>query len=148
MKIFEVKERTQELVNTLLEVWENSVKAPHLFLSDNEIEKIKEYVPQALKEVAHLIVIENENDIPIAFMGIEGTKLEMLFIKNSERRKGLGIQLLNYGIKNYNINELTVNEQNPNAKGFYEHLGFKVYKRTELDEQGNPYPILYMRLEN
>ena len=148
MKIFEVKERIQELVNTLLEVWENSVKATHLFLSDNEIEKIKEYVPQALKEVAHLIVIENENDIPIAFMGIEGTKLEMLFIKNSERRKGLGIQLLNYGIKNYNINELTVNEQNPNAKGFYEHLGFKVYKRTELDEQGNPYPILYMRLEN
>ena len=85
MKIFEVKERTQELVNTLLEVWENSVKATHLFLSDNEIEKIKEYVPQALKEVAHLIVIENENDIPIAFMGIEGTKLEMLFIKNSEK---------------------------------------------------------------
>ncbi len=147
MKIFEVKERTQELVNTLLEVWENSVKATHLFLSDNEIEKIKEYVPQALKEVAHLIVIENENDIPIAFMGIEGTKLEMLFIKNSERRKGLGRQLLNYGIKNYNINELAVNEQNPNAKEFYEHLGFKVYKRTELDEQGNPYPILYMRLE-
>lgn len=147
MKIFEVKERTQELVNTLLEVWENSVKATHLFLSDNEIEKIKEYVPQALKEVAHLIVIENENDIPIAFMGIEGTELEMLFIKNSERRKGLGRQLLNYGIKNYNINELAVNEQNPNAKEFYEHLGFKVYKRTELDEQGNPYPILYMRLE-
>lgn len=147
MKIFEVKERTQELVNTLLEVWENSVKATHLFLSDNEIEKIKEYVPQALKEVAHLIVIENENDIPIAFMGIEGTKLEMLFIKNSERRKGLGRQLLNYGIKNYNINELIVNEQNPNAKEFYEHLCFKVYKRTELDEQGNPYPILYMRLE-
>ena len=147
MKIFEVKERTQELVNTLLEVWEDSVKATHLFLSNNEIEKIKEYVPQALKEVAHLIIIENENNIPIAFMGIEGTKLEMLFIKNSERKKGLGRQLLNYGIKNYNINELAVNEQNPNAKGFYEHLGFKVYKRTELDEQGNPYPILYMRLE-
>lgn len=26
-------------------------------------------------------------------------------------------------------------------------IGFKVYKRAELDEQGNPYPILYMRLE-
>ena len=50
--------------------------------------------------------------------------------------------------QNYNINELIVNEQNPNSKGFYEHLGFKVYKRTELDEQGNHYPILYMRLEN
>lgn len=26
-------------------------------------------------------------------------------------------------------------------------MGFKTYKRTELDEQGNPYPILYMKLE-
>ena len=38
-----------------------------------------------------------------------------------------------------------MNEQNPQAKGFYEHMGFRVYKRTELDEQGNPYPLLYMR---
>jgi len=71
----------------------------------------------------------------------------MLFIKNSERGKGLGKQLLNYGIENYNVNELTVNEQNLNAKVFYEHMGFITYKRTKLDEQGNPYPLLYMRLE-
>ena len=80
-------------------------------------------------------------------MVIEGKKFEMLFIKNSERGKGLGKQLLNYGINNYDVDELTVNEQNQNAKGFYEHMGFKTYKRTELDEQGNPYPILYMRLD-
>ena len=24
----------------------------------------------------------------------------------------------------------------------------EIQERTELDEQGNPYPILYMRLEN
>lgn len=147
MRIFEVKDRTETLKNKLLEIWEDSVKATHLFLLDDEIKKIKEYVPQALKEVEHLIIMENENDMPIAFMGIENTKLEMLFIKNNEREKGYGKQLMNYGIKKYNVNELTVNEQNPNAKGFYEHLGFKVYKRTELDEQGNHYPILYMRLE-
>ena len=80
-------------------------------------------------------------------MGIENQKLEMLFIKNSERRKGLGKKLLNYGIENYSVNELIVNEQNPKARGFYEHMGFKVYKREEVDEQKNPYPILYMILE-
>ena len=37
-------------------------------------------------------------------MGIEDTKLEMLFIKNSERRKGLGKELLKYGIENYKEN--------------------------------------------
>ena len=26
------------------------------------------------------------------------------------------------------------------------HIGFQVYKRTDLDEQGNPYPLLYMSL--
>ncbi|MDO5394203.1 MAG: GNAT family N-acetyltransferase, partial [Mycoplasmatota bacterium] len=49
--------------------------------------------------------------------------------------------------KKYGINEVAVNEQNPMAKGFYEHVGFRVYKRTELDEQGDPFPILYMKLE-
>ena len=49
-------------------------------------------------------------------------------------------------MKNYAVNDLTVNEQNPLAKGFYEHMGFEVYKRTDQDEQGNPYPLLYMKL--
>ena len=147
MKIIEVKERTTTLINQLLEVWEDSVKATHLFLSSTEIENIKKYVPQALKEVSFLVIIEIENHVPIAFMGIENQKLEMLFIKNSERGKGLGKQLLNYGTKNYNVNELVVNEQNPLALGFYEYLGFRTYKRAELDEQGNPYPILYMKLD-
>ena len=147
LNIKEIKDRNSSLINQLLEVWEDSVKATHLFLSSGEIENIKEYVPQAIFGVSHLVIIENESHQPIAFMGIEDTRLEMLFIKNSERGNGLGKQLLNYGIENYNVNELAVNEQNPNAKGFYEYMGFKTYKRTELDEQGNPYPILYMRLE-
>lgn len=147
MKIIEVKEKPSTLINELLQVWEDSVRATHLFLTNDEIENIKEYVPQALNGVSHLVIAENENNIPVAFMGIEDRNLEMLFIKNSERGKGLGKQLLNYAVKNYNVNELAVNEQNPDAKGFYEHIGFSVYKRSELDEQGKPYPILYMRLE-
>lgn len=147
MKIVEVNNRTSILINQLLEVWENSVKATHLFLSNEEIIKIKKYVPQAISKISHLIIIENDSNMPIAFMGIENEKLEMLFITNNERGKCLGKQLLNYGIENYNVNELIVNEQNPKAKEFYEHMGFKTYKRSEIDEQGNAYPILYMRLE-
>lgn len=147
MRIIEVNEKTSILINQLLEVWENSVRETHLFLSNEEIENIKKYVPQAISDISHLIITKNDKNIPIAFMGIENQKLEMLFIRNNERGKGLGKKLLNYGIENYNINELVVNEQNPNAKGFYEYMGFKTYKRTELDEQGNPYPILYMRIE-
>ena len=79
-------------------------------------------------------------------MGIENSVLEMLFIAPAERGKGLGARLLRHGIENYAVERLTVNEQNPQARGFYEHMGFRVYKRTDHDEQGNPYPLLYMEL--
>ena len=78
-------------------------------------------------------------------MGIAEHRLEMFFISASERGKGLGKELLKYGIETYSVADLAVNEQNPLATGFYEHMGFEVYRRTELDEQGNPYPLLYMR---
>ena len=80
-------------------------------------------------------------------MGIENQKLEMLFITSEYRCKCIGKKMLLYGIEKYKVNDLAVNEDNPQAKGFYEHMGFKVYQRNELDDQGNPYPILYMRLE-
>ena len=145
MRIVEIKERSPLLIEQLLKVWESSVKATHLFLSDNEINDIKQYVPLALKDIPVLVVAENEDGVPVGFMGISGQMLEMLFIANENRGQSMGKQLLQYGIKKYLVNKLAVNEQNPLAKGFYEHMGFTVYKRSELDEQGNPYPLLYMK---
>ncbi|MBE5995328.1 MAG: GNAT family N-acetyltransferase [Paenibacillaceae bacterium] len=146
MKLIEVKELNTVLIKQLFEVWDKSVRETHLFLSDSEIKNISRYIPQALSSIAHLIVAFNDENNPVAFMGIEDRKLEMLFVSPGYRGKGLGKQLIQYGIENYSIDELGVNEQNPQAKAFYEHMGFQVYNRSDTDEQGNPYPILYMRL--
>lgn len=148
MELREIKpeDRTAELTERLLKVWEDSVRATHLFLSDDEIMSIKEYVPEALKGIANLIIAEDEKGQPVAFMGVQEGTLEMLFIAPEERGKGLGKRLIRYGIEKYGVERLAVNEQNPKARGFYEHMGFQVYKRTETDEQGGPYPLLYMRL--
>lgn len=147
MKIYEISERSAKFAQQLLQVREKSVWATHLFLSDEKVKAIKKYVPQALSGIAHLLIAENEVGTPVAFMGIEDGVLEMLFIMPEERGQGLGKQLIRYGIENYGVERLAVNEQNPQAKGFYEHMGFQVYKRTETDEQGNPYPLLYMSRE-
>ena len=141
MRIVEIEKRTSILIKQLLKIWESSVRETHLFLYDNEIKRIADYVPLALNNINHLVIVE------VAFMGIEKERLEMLFVAPHEIKKGLGKSLIQFGIKNYQLKELTVNEQNPQAKGFYEHLGFHVYKRTETDEQGNPYPLLYMKLD-
>lgn len=145
MNLYEVTQREPQLIHQFTAIWEDSVRATHLFLSEAEIQEIKAYVPQALTGVSHLLVAERAPGQPVAFMGIEGPRLEMLFLSPAERGAGLGRQLLEYGIRHYHLQELTVNEQNPQAVGFYEHMGFVPYKRTDRDEQGGPYPLLYMR---
>ena len=144
MEIYEIKER-EPLLPMLLDIWEGAVRATHLFLSEAEILRIKTYVPQALRGVAHLIVAEDTPGHAVGFMGIEHQRLEMLFVDPASRGQGIGKQLLQYGIQHYNLQELTVNEQNPQAIGFYQHMGFRTYQRTDHDEEGNPYPLLYMR---
>lgn len=145
MKLYEVSQREPQLICQLTTIWEDSVRANHLFLSEAEIQEIKAYVPQALTGVSHLLVAERAQGQPVAFMGIEGPRLEMLFLSPAERGAGLGRQLLEYGIRHYHLQELTVNEQNPQAVGFYQHMGFETYRRTDCDEQGGPYPLLYMK---
>lgn len=146
MRIVELESRTPECLDRLLEVWERSVKATHTFLSGGEVEAIKAYVPQALREVPRLVAGEDERGVPIGFLGADGQRLEMLFLLPQAQGKGLGRALLQYGMDRYGLRELAVNEQNPQARGFYERMGFHVYRRTETDEQGGPYPLLYMRL--
>ena len=143
MKLYEVLDRSQPLLEVLLQIWERSVRATHLFLSDAEVNRIKEYVPRAFEGVEHLIVAEAEK--PVAFMGTQNGRLEMLFVAPEEKGRGIGRQLLQYGVESYGVFEVTVNEQNPQAVGFYERMGFETYKRTDTDEEGAPYPLLYMK---
>lgn len=146
MQIIECEKREGALLAALVDVWERSVRATHAFLSEEENLAIREFVPQALSGVEKLVVALDES-VPLGFMGAQAGRLEMLFLAPEARGRGLGRQLLEEAIARYGVEELTVNEQNPDAVGFYEHLGFRTYKRTELDEEGRPYPLLYMRRE-
>lgn len=122
------------------------MKVTHTFLTEEEIQNIKQYVPQAVEHVPHLCIALSEKGELLGFIGVADQRLEMLFIQVNARGQGIGKKLLGYAIKNFDVNELTVNEQNPQAIGFYEHLGFVTYKRIDLDEEGHPYPLLYMKL--
>ncbi|MFZ7173074.1 GNAT family N-acetyltransferase [Avibacterium avium] len=143
MNIITVTDRATLPLDHLLNLWQASVEATHHFLSKEEIAAIRPYVPEAFKGVEHLLLAEKDSEI-VGFMGINGIKLEMLFIAPEQRGKGIGKTLLLHGIAELGVNSLTVNEQNPQAVGFYQHMGFQTVERHELDEQGNPYPILVM----
>ena len=148
MKIKEIvkEERSPELIDALRNVWERSVRATHTFLTEDEIVRIGNYVPDAFRSVPILVIAENDS-VPSGFMGIDGNMLEMLFIDPDSRGKGTGRKLLERGISEYGVKRTTVNEQNPQAVGFYRHMGLIETDRSDTDSDGRPYPILTMELE-
>lgn len=144
--VVDVEDRSAEVVEWLTALWEASVRATHHFLSEGDICEIREYVPMALRGVQHLVIVVDRSHVPVAFMGVDDGRLEMLFVAPQYMGMGIGRIVIQHGIDNYGVKEVTVNEQNPAAVGFYEHMGFRSYKRTECDEQGRPFPLIYMAM--
>jgi putative acetyltransferase len=71
----------------------------------------------------------------------------MLFLDPQIFGKGLGLQLLNFAVKELKANKVDVNEQNVKAVKFYQKSGFKIFARTDQDDQGRKYPLLRMKLK-
>lgn len=137
--------RTDMLIDALTALWEASVRATHHFLTEDDIQKLTLFVKTGLSGVETLVVTF-DNHRPIAFMGIEAGKIEMLFVLPDYSGKRIGRKLAELAILQYGVQYVDVNEQNPQAEGFYKHIGFEVFERNQFDEQGNPFPILKMRL--
>ena len=87
-----------------------------------------------------------EAGAPAGFLGVAGHTLEMLFLAPEHLGTGLGAQLFHRGMADCYIAQITVNEQNQRALDFYLRRSYKVHHRTPTDQQGRPYPLLYLTL--
>ena len=128
----------------LMEIWESAVLSTHDFLKEEDFLYYKERLPVYFQYV-NLFGFEQEG-ILIGFTGIAEGNLEMLFIDNKYRGAGIGKKLITYAIDNLRVTKVDVNEQNVQAVGFYEYMGFNICKRSNLDGEGKEYPILHMQL--
>ena len=145
MVIKEINERTNILIAELTNLQERSVKTSHHFLNLNEIERIKQYVPNELRKVAKLFVAIEKSNVLLAFIGIKDNMIQMLFVDDKYIRKGIGSKLVDYVIDNYDIKHVEVNEDNLIAHKFYLNKGFKDLKRKEYDDYNDPYSIIIMK---
>jgi len=129
----------------ITDVWEASVRATHAFLREEDIQTIK---PLVRDEYLHLVTLFGVRDATgriAGFIGVAGNKIEMLFVHPHARGQGIGGQLLAYATAHLGTDEVDVNEQNGQAVGFYLHAGFRVTGRSELDGQGQPFPLLHLK---
>ncbi|WP_319584797.1 acetyltransferase [uncultured Pseudodesulfovibrio sp.] len=130
----------------LLLVWERSVRATHDFLAENDIESLRSLILKHYFDAVTLSCARDEHGKILGFSGVFNGNLEMLFIDPESRGQGIGTALCRHAVDHLGVTSVDVNEQNPQALGFYEHFGFKIIGRSPLDGQGKPYPLLHLAL--
>lgn len=145
LKEIDYSSRNETLINKLTIIWQKSVEATHLFLSPQDIKDILPQVVIGLKQIPILLVSFTDDDEPICFAGIADDKLEMLFLSPDYFQQGIGYKMISTAIQDHQIKYVDVNEQNPKALKFYLRQGFTIFKRSPLDSDNRPFPILHLK---
>ena len=130
----------------LADIWRASVRATHDFLSAEHFAEIEALVADHYVPHAPLWVIDVDGS-PAGFMGLTGAHVDALFIDPRRRAQGLGRAMIVHAQGLEGSLTVDVNEQNPQAVGFYERMGFVLHGSSALDDAGRPYPLLHMRQE-
>lgn len=129
----------------IMEIWESAVKATHDFLKEEDFNYFKKVIPKDYLPNLEVYLL-TVNEKPKGFASVAEGNLEMLFIHNDSRGKGYGKILYEFMKNTTGLTKVDVNEQNPQAIGFYEKMGFKKTGRSEKDGSGKDYPIIHMGL--
>ena len=135
----------EEHHDRLADIWYRAVLYTHHFLAEEDLHFYERIVRGgALREVEIWTAL-NEAQEPAGFIGLDGWKIEMLFVDPEYHGQGVGSRLIRYAetLKGGTL-RVDVNEQNDGACAFYARLGFVRIGRSERDPSGRPYPLLHL----
>lgn len=137
-----IRKITESDYPRLIDIWESAVSATHDFLDRKDFLYYREHLPGYF-ECVSLYGFEQDG-VLAGFVGVAEGNVEMLFVHDDFRGRGIGKSLLQYAVSGLWACKVDVNEQNTQAVGFYMHLGFSIVGRSETDPDGKPYPILHL----
>ena len=133
-------------VRQLLRIWQSSMESSHHFLTKEDIGALRPAVKRNLVTIGGLYGFCNDEGRLLAFMGVHGDMIEMLFVREGFFRQGIGGTLVRYAIQSLQVRRVDVNDQNRAAADFFQHMGFSVTDTSKEGRFGNYFPILHMQL--
>lgn len=131
----------------IIQIWKRSVEATHDFLTAPDRHEIEKEVVSFFSATP-VWVATNQADQPLGFMFLHDGHLEALFVDAAARGLGVGKRLISHALALHPDLSVDVNEQNQQAVGFYQHMGFQISGRSGRDNQGRPYPLLHLTIAN
>lgn len=113
-----VKEVTPREWGELLEVWESAVRATHDFISEEDLQFYKKAIPERYLPELCVYCLRNEAGRMLGFLGVSASEIEMLFVRDEARGRGVGRELLEYATGVLGLTRLWVNSQNGRPPAF------------------------------
>ncbi len=132
----------------LYEIWHDAVRASHGFISSNDMAEIEHMVKTEYLPGKDFWVAADADDRAVGFMRLEGSHVDSLFVAPEAQGRGAGRALLAHAFSQTEQLSVEVNEQNIEARQFYEKMGFVQVGWTATDAGGRPYPLLMLHLKD
>jgi putative acetyltransferase len=139
-----VRKSTLADVARVMEIWRRAVDATHYFLTAEDRRDIETEVAAFLPGAALDLAVDETGD-PLGFMLLHDGRMEALFVDPDFRGSGIGRVLVEEAVRRHPCLLTDVNEQNLQAAGFYQRLGFEPCGRSAVDGQGRPYPLIHLQ---
>lgn len=120
----DIESRDENLVNEILGVYEKSIEHLNGVMPKESMEEIKSNTEKMIKNIENLIIVKNDEENIIGFMGCEDENLEMLYLHPDYKNQGIGKELINIAINNHNVNKAHIVKINTDGIDFCRHMGF------------------------
>ena len=101
-------------------------------------------MPTEFLPAVDLTVATDDDDRPLGFIGMDGQKIEMLFVDPAHHGEGIGRRLVEAAAAERPTLKVDVNEENMGAVAFYWKIGFKPAGRSDTDADGLPHPLIHL----
>lgn len=129
-----IRKLRNEDIEKVMKIWKDSTIKAHDFISKEYWENNYDVVKNTYIPMSETFIYEIENKIEGFISVINNEFIGALFVDINCQGLGVGSELINYVVKEYNKLSLAVYKENKNAVEFYISKGFKIIKE-QIDEE-------------
>ncbi|NCE64765.1 GNAT family N-acetyltransferase [Pseudoflavonifractor sp. 524-17] len=131
-----IRAMKEQDLTAVMQIWYDTNVKAHCFIPEEywagHFPAVKDQLPQA-----EIYVFENDNSDEIdGFIGLTGSYIAGIFVKEAAQSRGIGAQLLNYAKQFKTGMELSVYQKNTQAVRFYQREQFMIQSEQIDDSTG------------
>ncbi|ENZ00264.1 hypothetical protein HMPREF1092_02779 [Clostridium thermobutyricum] len=131
-----IRKLRNEDIEKVMKIWKDSTIKAHDFISKEYWKNNYDVVKNTYIPMSETFIYEIENKIKGFISVINNEFIGALFVDINCQGLGVGSELINYVVKEYNKLSLAVYKENKNAVEFYISKGFKIIKEQRDEETG------------